>query len=146
MTTVNPRPLPPAPVRWAGLIAIIHSLVGLIYAAILLYREFTGEVDPSLVSEGANIEWVGLGTAIFFIIIFGTVLAGALRMVQGRKWGRGPVVMLELILVLISYFMFTGGSIWGILAGIVTALSAIGALVLLFNPRSVDWAATNYRS
>ncbi|RNE48736.1 hypothetical protein [Corynebacterium alimapuense] len=143
MTPVNSRPLPPTKVRWAGVIAICQSLIGLGYAGILIVREFQGKEDPSLVSEGANIAWVGFGTAIFFIIIFGAVLAGAVSMMKGRKWGRGPVAMMEMILLLISYYMFSGGALWAALA---TAASALAALIFLFSPKSVDWAAENYRS
>ena len=72
---------PPAVVRWAAIIAIIQSAIGLGFAIILIVREATGQTDPNLVYESANANrWVGYGTAVFFIIIFGAVAAGAVMM------------------------------------------------------------------
>lgn len=140
MTTSN-RPLPPAPLRWASIIAILQSLVGLGYAGLLVYREIIGAEDPSLVSEGDNASWVGYGTAIFFAVIFGAVLIGAIMMMLGKKWGRGPVAMLNIMLLPIAYYMFSGGAV---LFGIVTLISAVLALVMLFNPRSAAWSAATH--
>lgn len=141
MTTTQ-RPLPPGSIRWGSIIAILQSLVGFGYAGILVYREILGAEDPSLVSEGDNASWVGYGTAIFFAIIFGTVLAGAVSMMRGRRWGRGPVAMLQIILLPISYYMFTGGAI---LFGVITLVSAVLGLIMLFQPQSVAWAASSYK-
>lgn len=139
--TTEKCPVPPSQIRWASLIAILQSLVGIGYAGILVYREIVGAEDPSLVSESANVSWVGYGTAIFFLIIFGTVLAGAVSLLRGRKWGRGPMAMFNIILLPISYYMFSEGLV---LFGFVTVVSAILVLVMLFNPRSVEWAAARY--
>lgn len=60
---------------------------------------------------------------------------------RGKRWGRGPVIMLQILLLPIAYYMFNGGAF--IFSG-VTGLTAIVALVMLFSPRAVDWAARNY--
>lgn len=105
-------------------------------------REAAGYNDASIVyeSDGAN-TWVGYGTAVFFIIVFGAVLAGAIMMNRGKRWGRGPVIMLQILLLPIAYYMFSGGAF---VFSVITALTAIAALALLFSPRAVDWAARNY--
>lgn len=136
MTTTN-RPQPPTLVRWASIIAILQAMVGLGYAGLLIYREIIGVEDPSLVSDSPNASWVGYGTAIFFAIIFGAVLAGAISLLRGRKWGRGPMVMLNIIFLPVSYYMFSEG-LWAF--GLVTAATAILVLVMMFNPRSIEWA------
>ncbi|BAU95155.1 hypothetical protein N24_0893 [Corynebacterium suranareeae] len=128
----------PASIRWGGIVALIQSTIGLVYAFFLIYREATGETDPSIVYEadGAN-TWVGYGTAAFFIIVFGTVIAGAINMMRGHRWGRGAVVMLNIILLPAAYYMFIEGRLsWAIITGI----SAIFVLGALFNKRAVLWA------
>lgn len=132
----------PQTVQISGLIGIAQSVVGLCFAGFLSYRELTGQQDSSIVyaTDNAN-TWVGYGTAIFFGIIFGATLVGALSMIRGRKWGRGPVITLNLILLPITYYMFTEGRyLWAI----VTGASAIVCLALLFSAQSVRWAAENY--
>lgn len=133
---------PPSPVTYAGIIAICQSLIGIVYAIILIVRGFMGKSDPSIVyeSDNANTE-VGFGTAAFLLIVFGAVVAGALLMMRGKRWGRGPVIMLEILLLPISYYMFAGGQA---LAGAVCAISALAALGLSFSPRAVEWAAAQY--
>lgn len=139
MTDVHP--LPPAPLRWAGIIAIVQSSIVLAFAAFLVFRDVTGAEEVDLISDSGNIAWVGTGTAVFLFLIFGAVIAGAVLMMRGHQWGRGPIVFVEIILLGVSWFMFTGGVWW---AGILTAGSALLALVLLFNPRSVEWAESRH--
>ncbi|GAA1473583.1 hypothetical protein P4N68_08280 [Corynebacterium felinum] len=140
MSTSDIRP--PAPLLWAALIAGIQSVIGLGYATLLIIREAAGYRDPSIVYESDHANtFVGYGTAIFFIIIFGTVLVGAIFMAKAKRWGRGPVIMLEILLLLISYYMFSAGQV---AMGLATALSAILALGMLFSPRAVAWAAATY--
>lgn len=137
----NKRPLPPAPLRWAGTIAIVQSVLVLCFAAFLIYRDVTDAEQTSLISENSNIGWVGTGTAIYLIIIFGAIIAAAISMMRGRKWGRGPVAMWEMILLPISYYMFTEGAA---AAAAISAISAIVALACLFNRQSLDWVAASY--
>lgn len=127
--------------RWAGIIAILQSLVGIGYAILLIVRNVIGYEDPSVVTTQANMQWVGIGTAVFFIIVFGAVVAGALTMMTGRRWGRGPVVFLQMILLPIAFTMWQGGAV---LFAVVTAVSAVGGLVLVFNRASTDWASRRY--
>ena len=63
-------------------------------------------------------------------------------MVKGKRWGRGAIILVELILAASSFQMFSGGS--PILA-VVTLLSA-GAVIflLMFVRASTEWAAANF--
>ena len=144
MTDVNPRPqrpLPPAPIRWAGIIAIVQSLIVLAFAGLLVARDLMGAQEEDLVSDSANINWVGTGTAVFLGLIFGAAIFAAIWMMRGHQWGRGLIIYLEIIILGLSYFMFTAGQ-W--MAGIATALSAVVALFFLFNRRSLEWAEATH--
>ena len=135
------RPRPPQPIRWAGLIAIVQSVIILAFATVGIVRDLMGHVEEDLVSDSANINWVGTGTAVFLWIIFGAAIFAAIWMMLGHQWGRGLIVFLQIIILGLAYFMFSGGA-W--LAGLLTGLSAIAALVLLFNRRSIEWAEATH--
>lgn len=133
----------PAPVKYAGYVAIVQTLVGLGYAGFLIVRELMGHRDAGVVTDtDTRAGLIGYGTAIYFIIIFGAVLAGALSMNAGRRWGRGPVAMLEMFLLVVAYYMWTAGQ--PVCAGL-TGVSALVALGLLFNSTSLAWASANHR-
>ncbi|MBP3088749.1 hypothetical protein EML15_06240 [Corynebacterium sp. sy017] len=138
---------PPQTLKKAGVIAIAQSMLGIAFAAFLIIREISGLHDESLVYETKANDLthtgVGYGTALFFIIVFGVVIIAAAMMIKGKRWGRGPVLMLELLLLPISYYMCTGGQI---IAGIITALSALIALALLFSAPTLQWLAHTTRS
>lgn len=127
--------------RWAGIIAILQSLVGIGFAGLLIVRNLMGVEDTSVVTTQENMEFVGFGTAVFFIIIFGTVLAGAITVLTGRRWGRGPVTMLQIFFLPISVMMLQGGS-W--MLGIATLVSAVLALAMIFNRQSTEWTSRRY--
>ncbi|QMV85921.1 hypothetical protein HW450_04160 [Corynebacterium hindlerae] len=142
-SVINAEPRVPTPVKYAGYLAMIQSLIGLGYAGILIYRELIGERDAAIVTDTeARAGLIGYGTAIYFIIIFGAVLAGAISMNKGRRWGRGPVAMLEMFLLVVAYYMWSAGQpAW---AGVV-AVSGVLGLFLLFNSKSLAWATANHR-
>lgn len=115
-------------------IAVVECVIGLGYGAFLMIRDFQGYEDPGAVISG----W---GTALWFFFIFGAVLTGAVFLLRGKRWGRGPIVMLNLCLAGVAFYMFTSGAIT---LGLITAIFALGALGCMFNPKAVDWAANAY--
>ncbi|WP_231913476.1 hypothetical protein [Corynebacterium renale] len=144
MNTSNPVAPPPTSMKIGAGIAIVQSLVVIAYAILLIVRQFLGYEDQSIVNEGENnMAWVGTGTAAFMLIIFGFVTFAAITLIRGKHhWGRGPIAILQMLLLPMSFQMFQGGAV---LLAIVTALSAIICLVMLFNRQSVEWAASAYR-
>ena len=64
-------------------IAVVECTIGLGYGVFLMIRDFQGYEDPGAVISG----W---GTALWFYFIFGAVLAGAVFLLMGNRWGRGP--------------------------------------------------------
>lgn len=140
MTTspTTPHSLVPATVRYAGFLAMAQSAAGLGYAAFLLVREVTGHGADGVVRDGGgSAGMVGLGTAVFFVIIFGAVFAGAVNMNRGRRWGRGPVAMLEMFSLVMAYYLWSADQVvWAIVVG----LTGIAGLAMLFNPAALQWA------
>lgn len=120
---------------------MLQSLVAFGIAIYLIIADFTSDAAPTLESEAASVNWIGTGTAIFIMILFGTVLAGAVSLLRGRHWGRSPIVMMSILLLPVSWYMLSEGLIT---AGIATLLSAIAALVGMLHPQSTAWIAANY--
>ncbi|WP_018296156.1 hypothetical protein [Corynebacterium lubricantis] len=131
----------PATVKWAAIISLVQMVAAFIYAGLQIYWEASGTQHSSLESASQNTQYVGYGTAIFIILVFGAMGAAAYSMLSGKVWGRGLIVLMQFILLGVAYFMFSGGAI---LLAIATGLSALVALVMLFNPRSTEWVASRY--
>lgn len=129
----SPLILPPS-VRYAGWLGMIEGGIGLIIAIVLIAREANGFHD-----EAAKIS--GYGTALWFVIFGGVVAAAGWFLRDGRRWGRGPVAMTNMILVLVSYYMFTSGRPE---LGIPTVIIGLIGIALMFNPSAVEWAAKRY--
>lgn len=133
----------PSSVRWAGWLGILEGAAGLAFAVYLVTLAVSGEEDTTAEFAGAGAESIGYswGTALWFGFFGGVVLAAGWCLSTGRRWGRGPVAMLQLLLVLISVYMFSSGRPE---LGLPTAALGIVGLVLLFNPSAVEWAARRY--
>ena len=74
---------------WIG---VAECALGLGYGVFLLIRDLMGYRDEAAVISG----W---GTALWFLLIFGAVFAGAIMLLRGARWGRGPIIMLNLCLL-----------------------------------------------
>jgi peptidoglycan/LPS O-acetylase OafA/YrhL len=123
---------PPAPttVRVAGWIVVLQGVAALVVAAVLVVRGIAG-ADQRVVN--------GLGTAVWFILAGGAVLAGGRALLIGKRWGRGLAVFTQLLLLPVAWYLAVGSHqpVFGIPAGAV----ALSALVLLFTPAAMRWAA-----
>jgi hypothetical protein len=120
----------PAPVRGAGLIVAVQGAAALVVAAVLVVRGIAG-ADQRVVN--------GLGTAVWFVLVGGGVLAAGRALVVGKRWGRGLAVFTQLLLLPVAWYLAVGSHqpAFGIPLGIV----ALTVLVLLFSPAAVRWAA-----
>ncbi|MHA2788284.1 hypothetical protein ACXZ66_03910 [Corynebacterium sp. S7] len=131
----------PAPLKWAAIISLVQMVAAFIYAGMQIYWEIAGTEQSSVESASPNAQYVGYGTAIFIILVFGGMGVAAVAMLKGKVRGRGLIVLMQFILLGVAYFMITGGAM---ALGIVTGLSAIITLIMLFNPRSTEWVASHY--
>lgn len=132
---------PPAPLRFAAIVALLQSVAAIVYGITLAVRDLQGEEDPTIVSDSANAQFIGLGTAVYIWIVFGIVAAGAIALLRGATWGRGLLVFMQILLFAVVFFMFKGGAI---LLGIVTGLSVLFILGGTLHPQSTAWMATRY--
>ena len=120
----------PAAVRGAGFIVAVQGVAALAVAAVLVVRRIAG-ADQHVVN--------GLGTAIWFVLVGGVVLAAGRALVVGKRWGRGLAVFTQLLLLPVAWYLAVGSRqpAFGIPVGIV----ALTVLILLFSPAAVRWAA-----
>lgn len=116
---------------WIG---VAECTLGLGYGVFLLIRDLMGYRDEAAVISG----W---GTALWFFLIFGSVLTGAIMLLRGARWGRGPIIMLNLCLLGVAYYMFRSSAF---LLALPTAAASIAALVCMFSPKAIDWAARSF--
>ncbi|UGU31176.1 hypothetical protein LT350_32570 [Mycolicibacterium smegmatis] len=117
----------PPGVRYAGFLTAAEGVAALVVAVVLLVRAIGG-ADQQIVN--------GWGTALWFILIGGGVLVGGWALITGRRWGRGIAVIANLLLLPVAWYVITSHHIvYGVLLG----LLALGTLVLLFTPSTVEW-------
>ncbi len=128
--TVPSNPAAPPAVRSAGWIVVLQGAAALVVAAVLVVRGLGG-ADQRVVN--------GLGTAVWFAVVGGGVLAAGYALVAGKRWGRGLGVFTQLLLLPVAWYLAVGSHqpVFGIPLGIV----ALTALILLFSPAAVRWAA-----
>ena len=77
------------------------------------------------------------GTAAWFAIIGGAVLAAGRALWTGRRWGRGVAVFAQLLLLPVAWYLAVGSQQW--IYGIGVGIVALITLVLLFSPSAVQW-------
>lgn len=106
----------------------LEGAAGVLAAAVYVISGFGGHDDP-----GMN----KFGTAAYFAIIGGAVLAAGWALWTGRRWGRGLAVFAQLLLLPVAWYIAVGSNQW--LYGIPVGLVAIVTLVLLFSPSAVQW-------
>nr|WP_255584253.1 hypothetical protein [Dietzia sp. ANT_WB102] len=122
----------PGPVRLAGWIASGQGLIGVAVAVVLLVRAIGGHREETVVISG-------YGTALWFAILGGGLLAAGVGLLRGLRWGRGLVVIAELLLLFVAWYVGVGSHQY--LPGIVLAVVCATALVALFRRESIAWYA-----
>ncbi len=138
----NPVVPVPAVLKFGAGVTIVQAIVAFVIGVLFIMEDFRtmGEED-SLVSEAGAANWVGTGTAVFIFLIFGAAAAGAVSMLRGHTWGRGPIVLLQILLLFVAFYMFSGGQP---AAGATVALSAVLILVGVLHPKTNEWYSSVY--
>ncbi|WP_428846794.1 hypothetical protein [Nocardia terpenica] len=118
----------PATVRGAGALAALEGLIGVIIAIVLVVQ-----------GTGAQ----SYGTAGWFAILAGAVLAAGVALLLGRRWGRAIVVIAQILLLPVAWYMFSSHRPE---LAVPVGLGALVTLGLLFSPPSTRWMAELYDS
>jgi peptidoglycan/LPS O-acetylase OafA/YrhL len=111
------------------LIVVAQGVAALVMAAVLVVRAVAG-ADQHVVN--------GLGTAVWFVVVGGVVLAAGRALALGKRWGRGLAVFSQLLLLPVAWYLAVGSQ--QPVFGIPVAVVALTVLVLLFSPAALRWA------
>ncbi|MEV6278367.1 hypothetical protein [Nocardia sp. NPDC051832] len=127
------RPPVPATVRGAGGLVALEGAIAVTTAIVLVVRGLLGH-EQSAVS--------GYGTAAWFGILGGAVLAAGIGLLTGRRWGRAIAVITQILMLPVAWSLLTDSHqpVYGALLGVV----AIATLGLLFAPASNRWMTEGY--
>jgi len=121
----------PATVRQAAVLVALEGAAALVAAAVYIVSGLGGPNEPGLNK---------FGTAAWFAIIGGCVLAAGWALWTGRRWGRGVAVFAQLLLLPVAWYLAVGSGQW--IYGIGLAVVALVTLVQLFSPSAVQWLST----
>jgi hypothetical protein len=111
------------------LIVVAQGVAALVMAAVLVVRAVAG-ADQHVVN--------GLGTAGWFVVVGGVVLAAGRALALGKRWGRGLAVFSQLLVLPVAWYLAVGSQ--QPVFGIPVAVVALTVLVLLFSPAALRWA------
>ncbi|MBF6124042.1 hypothetical protein IU504_00800 [Nocardia brasiliensis] len=123
----------PTTVRGAGALVTLEGGVAVIVALVLIVRGLLG-ADQTATS--------GYGTAAWFGILGGAVLAAGIGLLLGKRWGRAIAVIAQLLLLPVTWSLLTDSH--QPLLGAALGVVALGSLILLFAPPSTRWMAADY--
>lgn len=123
----------PTTVRVAGGLVTFEGSVAVIIAITLIVRALLGH-DQS----GAS----GYGTAAWFIVLGGAVLAAGLALLFGRRWGRAIAIVAQVLLLPVVWALLTDSDqpVFGGLLGAVV----VASLGFLFSSPTSAWMADQY--
>lgn len=128
---VDPEDQPgglPQTVLAAGLIVMLEGLVGVGVGVYFVVDGFRGHSEV-----GIN----AFGTAAWFLILFGVVLAAGIGLLRGQRWGRGIGIITQLLLAPVMFTLFgeSDQPIWGMLL----LITIVPTFVLLLMPKTSEW-------
>jgi len=115
-------------VRQAAVLVALEGAAGVVAMVVYLVSGLAGADEPGLNK---------FGTAAWFAIIGGGVLAAGWALWTGRRWGRGVAVFAQLLLLPVSWYIAVGSHQW--LFGIPVGVVALATLALLFSPSALQW-------
>jgi hypothetical protein len=117
--TTGDRALP-TPLRWAVRLLAIEALVVGAVAGWLAYEGLTAESSDPLDALAV----------VVFVALMAAALGGlALALARRKPRARAPALVLQLLTVVVSYFLLTAGLFWWSIPVAVTALVVITLLL-----------------
>lgn len=123
----------PTTVRLAGWLVTLEGAIAAVVAVVLVIRGVLGHDQ-----DAAN----PYGTALWFVILGGAVLAAGIGLLRGHRWGRAIAVVAQLLLLPVVWSLLTDSAqpVLGVLCGVVV----VPALVCLFSGPTSRWMAEEY--
>ncbi|ASO22471.1 peptidoglycan/LPS O-acetylase OafA/YrhL [Actinoalloteichus hoggarensis] len=119
----------PRSVLIAGVLVGLQGIAGLVFTAMLLIREVSGQAMETGLS--------GYGHAAYFTLLSGGVLAFAVGLLRGRPWSRTPALFIQILLLGVAWYAF--GPSGRPVAGIALAVYCTAAMLLLHTPAARLW-------
>lgn len=119
---------PPPQVRLAGLCVGVEGLLGVGFAVALGIRSASSTAPVGAV----------LGEAAYFALIGAALLAVAYGLTSGRRWGRTPAIVTQLLLLPVVYSLI--GPSRQLLLGIAAGIFVGATFLLLISERSREWS------
>ena len=123
--------VPPPSVRRAGTLVGLQGVVAVVAAVVLIVRGFGG-ADQHIVN--------GFGTAAWFALMGGVLLAAAWALWTGGRWartGRSIAIYAQMLLLPVSWYVGVGSHQW--FYAIPVAAVSVAILVLLFSRSTIQW-------
>lgn len=134
----------PAPMKLAATVAILEGIAAIGYGISIAVNQARAGTDDKLVeSETAAFAFVGVGTALFLLAAFGPMIYGAVNILRGNQWGRSIIVFMNVLLLGIAFYMFSGQAT---ALGAMTLLAALITLGCSLHPASTAWATRNFNA
>ncbi|GAA4819504.1 hypothetical protein [Tomitella cavernea] len=124
---------PPTTVRVAGGIVAGEGVVGVGIAIFYLISALVGNHDKGISYYG---------TAAWFGLLFGGVLAAGITLLLGRRGGRGVAIITQVLLAPFAFSLL--GQSHQIAWGILIVLAIVPAFVLLVHPQTSAWMNRPY--
>ncbi len=117
----------------AGAVVALQGCVGVVVAVVLLVRTLAGSHESAT---------IGYGTAAMFAVLGVGVLAGGVALLQSRRGGRGPALVVQVVLLPVAWSLLTASA--QVLLGLLLGAVVLATLGLLLAAPSRQWMAEQY--
>lgn len=111
----------------------LEGAVAVGVAVVLVIRGLLGH-DQDIAS--------GYGTAAWFAILGGAVLAAGIALLVGKRWGRAIAIVAQLLLLPVAWSLLTDSH--QLFYGILLTTVVVGALGCLFSGPTSRWMEAQY--
>jgi hypothetical protein len=118
---------PPGPVRAAAGLVGLQGLVAVGFAGYLVVAGGQAQQLSGVLAESG-----------MFLLIAAALLWVAAGLLRGRFWARTPAIVVQLLLLPLAYSLLVPSR--QVLAGAVTGVVVVAALLLLLSAPARDWA------
>ncbi|MTD12997.1 hypothetical protein GIS00_03430 [Nakamurella sp. YIM 132087] len=127
---VDPPPVsipPPTPVRIAGVSVLVQAAAVVVLAVIMVISGLGNDADVGqLLAQGA-----------YFVVLALAMAVCAAGLLRGRRWGRTPVIVLQIIVGAIGFYLAVPSG--QLLPGLGLIVLAVATGGLLLTKQANDW-------